>query len=61
VLTLRPLPGEALPMKTVSRILLVLAIIGAIYFATVGRNEFFRVIDTIYDVIQAFAANYTRK
>jgi uncharacterized membrane protein YuzA (DUF378 family) len=48
-------------MKTVSRILLVLAIIGAIYFATIGRNEFFRIIDTIYDVIQAFAANYTKK
>ena len=48
-------------MKTVSRILLVLAIIGGVYFATVGRNDFFRVIDTIYDVIQVFAANYTKK
>jgi type IV secretory pathway VirB2 component (pilin) len=48
-------------MKTVSRILLVLAIVCGIYFATVGRNAFFRVIDTIYDVIQVFAANYTRK
>jgi hypothetical protein len=48
-------------MKIVSRILLVLAIIGAIYFATIGRNDLFRIIDTIYDVIQAFAANYTKK
>ena len=48
-------------MKTVSRILLVLAIIGAIYFATVGRKDFYRIIDAIYDVIQIFAANYTRK
>ena len=48
-------------MKTVSRILLVLAIIGAIYLATIGRNDLFRIIDAIYDVIQAFAANYTKK
>ena len=48
-------------MKTLSRILLVLAILGAIYFATIGRDEFFRIIDPIYDLIQAFAANYTKK
>ena len=48
-------------MKTLSRILLVIAIIGAIYFATFGRDEFFRIIDTVNDVVQAFAANYTKK
>jgi len=48
-------------MKTISRILLLIAIIGAVYFITIGRNDFFRIIDAIYDVIQVFAANYTKK
>ena len=48
-------------MKTISRILLVAAIVGAIYFATIGSNQFYRIVDTISDVIQAFADNYMKK
>lgn len=48
-------------MKTISRILLVAAIVGAIYFATIGRNQFYHIVDTISDVLQAFADNYMKK
>jgi len=48
-------------MKTISRILLLVAIIGAVYFVTIGRNDFYRIIDAVSDVIQVFAANYTKK
>lgn len=48
-------------MKTLSKILLVIALIAAIYFATIGRNDFFRILDTVQDVIQAFAGSYLKK
>jgi len=48
-------------LKTLGRIVLIVAIIGAIYFATIGSNQFYRILDTISDVIQAVADNYTKK
>ena len=48
-------------MKTFSRLLLIAAVLAAIYLATIGRDDFYRILDAISDVIQAFAANYQRK
>ena len=48
-------------MKTLGRIVLIAAIAGAIYFATIGSNQFYRIVDTISDVVQAFADNYMKK
>ena len=48
-------------MKTIGRIVLVAAIACAIYFATIGNNQFYRVVDFISDLLQAFADNYLKK
>jgi len=48
-------------LKTLGRIVLIAAIVGAIYFATIGNNQFYRILGTISDVIQAFADNYMKK
>jgi hypothetical protein len=48
-------------MKTLARILFVACIAATLYFVTIGRDNFFWLIDSIYDVIQVIAANYTRK
>ena len=48
-------------MKTLSRILLFAAVVCAIYFATIGRKQFYDLMDTISDFFEAVAANYLRK
>ncbi|HSE20357.1 MAG TPA: hypothetical protein VLB68_01830 [Pyrinomonadaceae bacterium] len=48
-------------MKTFSRLLLIVAVLAIIYLATIGRDDLYRILDAINDVIQAFAANYQRK
>jgi hypothetical protein len=52
---------ETSPMKSIFRILLIVAVVAAIYFITIGRNDLYRFIDAAGDVIQAFADNYRRK
>ena len=48
-------------MKTVTRILLFGCMAAALYFGTIGRNDFYQLVDTIYDAIGVIAANYTKK
>ncbi len=48
-------------MKTVGRIVLIAAIVCAIYFATIGREEFNSLIDFFSDLLQVIADNYLRK
>lgn len=48
-------------MKTVTRILIVAAIAGVIYFATIGRNQFYDLLDFFSDLISAIAGGYLKK
>ena len=48
-------------MKTVTRIVFVAAIVGVIYFATIGRDQFYDVLDVLYDFVQALAGGYLKK
>jgi len=48
-------------MKSLSRLLLVAAIIGVAYFATIGRDDFYRLIDAAMEMIQLIADNYHKK
>lgn len=48
-------------MKTLMRIVLLAAVACAIYFATVGNKQFYRVLDAVSDFFQAVADNYLRK
>jgi len=48
-------------MKSIFKILLVVAVVAAIYFITIGRKDLYRFIDAAGDVIQSFADNYRRK
>jgi hypothetical protein len=48
-------------MKTVTRIVVVALIVGAIYFATIGRDQFYAFLDFCYDMINAIAAGYLKK
>lgn len=48
-------------MKTVTRIVIVAAIAGVIYFATIGRDQFYDLLDFFYDIIQAVASGYLKK
>lgn len=48
-------------MKTVGRIILVAAIAGAIYFATIGRDQFYDLLNVISDLLQVIADNYLKK
>jgi hypothetical protein len=48
-------------MKTVMRIVLVAAVACAIYFATIGREQFYALLDFFYDIINAIAAGYVKK
>jgi hypothetical protein len=48
-------------MKTVTRILIVALIAGVIYFATIGRDQFYDLLDFFYDFIAAIAAGYLKK
>jgi hypothetical protein len=32
-----------------------------VYFATIGRDDFYRLYAAVYEVIEVIAANYTKK
>jgi hypothetical protein len=40
---------------------IVAAIAGVIYFATIGRDHFYDLLDFFYEMIQAVAAGYLKK
>ena len=48
-------------MKTLTRILVVAAIAGVIYFATIGRDQFYDLLDFFSDLISAIASGYLKK
>lgn len=48
-------------MKTLTRIVLLAAVACAIYFATIGNNQFYRLLDTLSDFFQAIGKNYVKK
>ncbi len=48
-------------MKTISRILIVAFIGCVIYFVTIGKNDFYRLIDALYEIVDAIGRNYLRK
>jgi hypothetical protein len=48
-------------MKTVTRIVIVAAIAGVIYFATIGRDQFYDLLDFFYEIISAIAGGYLKK
>ncbi|HEX3251468.1 MAG TPA: hypothetical protein VHS05_18680 [Pyrinomonadaceae bacterium] len=48
-------------MKTLTRILVVVLIVGAVYFSTVGKNQFYRLLDTVSDVFETIGNNYLKK
>ena len=48
-------------MKTITRVVFVAAIAGVIYFATIGRDQFYDLLDFFYSMIQAIAAGYLKK
>ena len=48
-------------MKTITRIVVVALIAGVIYFATIGRDQFYDLLDFFYDFIQAIAGGYLKK
>ncbi len=48
-------------MKTLFRIALLAAIGLAIYFATIGRSDFYRLLDAFSDAIQVIGNNYLKK
>ena len=48
-------------MKTITRIVIVAAIAGVIYFATIGRDQFYDLLDFFYEIVGAIAAGYPKK
>jgi hypothetical protein len=48
-------------MKTVTRIVVVAAIVCALYFSTIGRDQFYALVDFFYEIINAIAAGYLKK
>ena len=48
-------------MKTLSRIVFVVAIVGILYFSTIGRKNFYYIVDSVNDFVAAYGANYTKK
>lgn len=48
-------------MKTVGRIIFVAAIVAAIYFATIGRDQFYDLLSLFSDLLQVIADNYLKK
>jgi hypothetical protein len=48
-------------MKKVTRILVVALIAGVIYFATIGRDQCYDLLDLFYDFIAAIAGGYLKK
>jgi len=48
-------------MKTITRLLLIAFVALAIYFGTIGRSDFYWLLDSIERAISAIGANYLRK
>lgn len=48
-------------MKTLTRIVVLALIVGVVYFATVGNNQFYRLLDTISGVFETIGNNYIKK
>lgn len=48
-------------MKTLTRIVVVAAIAAAIYFSTIGRDQFYALLDFFNEIIQAIANGYLKK
>ena len=48
-------------MKTIMRIVIVAAIACAIYFSTIGKDQFYALLDFFSEMIQAIASGYLRK
>lgn len=48
-------------MKAITRIVIVVAIAGVIYFATYGRDQFYDLLDFFYNLVQAVASGYLKK
>jgi hypothetical protein len=49
------------PMKTLTRIVIVAAVAAAIYFSTIGRDQFYGLLDFFNEIIQAIASGYLKK
>jgi len=48
-------------MKTLTRIVVVAVILAAIYFATIGSEQFHHLLDFFSDLLQVIADNYLKK
>ena len=48
-------------MKTLTRIVVVALVVSVIYFATVGKKQFYSLMDTISDVFGTIGNNYLKK
>ena len=48
-------------MKTLTRLVVIALIAGGIYFATIGRDQFYDLLDFFYEMIAAIAAGYLKK
>ena len=48
-------------MKTLTRIVVVALVAAVIYFATIGSNEFYRLLDTVSEVFERIGNNYLKK
>jgi len=48
-------------MKTLMRIVVVVLVIGVIYFATIGRDQFYDLLDFFSEFISAIAGGYLKK
>ena len=48
-------------MKAITRIVIVAAIAGAIYFSTIGRDQFYALLDFFYEMAAAIGAGYLKK
>ena len=48
-------------MKTLFRLTIIALVAIAIYFATIGTNDFYRLLDFIEELIQMIAGGYLKK
>lgn len=48
-------------MKTLTRIVVVVVLVGAVYFATIGNKQFYRLLDTVSGVFETIGNNYLKK
>jgi len=48
-------------MKTLTRIVVVALIASVVYFATIGNNQFYRLLETVSGVFETIGNNYLKK